>query len=162
MKKILYLLIFYFITGSALGQMTLLIEKIGTPRKYYYHTGDFLKLRVSPQDTLLKGKLWSISDSMISVSELRPFDVRLGDIRAVYKQYYYPKKFGRIIGTGGIAAFAIIAFNHLINNEPVFSPDVFIVSGALLGASLISFSLSEKKCRIGQRWKIKVLDIKVN
>ena len=91
------LLVFYFVTGFAFAQKTLMVEKLGTSRRYFYHTGDYLKLRVSKQDTLLKGKLWSIRDSSISVAELRPFDVRLGDIGSVYKQFYYPKKFGKYI-----------------------------------------------------------------
>jgi len=139
-----------------------LIEKSGTSRKYYYHAGDYLKLRVSSQDTLLKGKLWSIRDSLISISELRPFDVRLSDIRSVYKQFYFPKKFGTYMAIGGLGIFAIIGFDHLINNEQVFTTDMFIISGSMLGAGLISFSLSEKRCRIGLRWKVKVLDININ
>jgi len=162
MKKILVLLVFYFVTGFGLAQKTLLVEKIGTSKKYFYHTGDYLKLRVSKQDTLLKGKLWSIRDSTISVAELRPFDVRLGDIGAVYKQFSFPKKYGRIMGIAGVSIFAIIAFNHLLNNEQVFTPDMFIISGSLLGVGLISFSLKEKRCRTDRGWKIKILEINVN
>lgn len=162
MKKILVLLVFYFITGFVLAQKTLLIENIGTSKKYFYHTGDYLKLRVSKEDTLLKGKLWSIHDSMISVAELRPFDVRLRDIGSVYKQFSFPKKFGRYMGIASVSIFAIIAFNHLMNNEQVFTPDMFIISGSLLGVGLISFSMKEKRCRTDRGWKIKVLDIEIN
>jgi hypothetical protein len=162
MKKILLLLVFYFVAGFAIAQKTLMVEKIGSSRKYFYHAGDYLKLRVSHEDTLLKGKLWSISDSVISVAELRPFDVRLSDIGSVYKKFAFPKKFGRIVGVGGVAIFAIIAFNHLINNEQVFTPDMYIITGSMLGASLISWSLSEKRCRTDKGWKLKVLDIQIN
>jgi len=162
MKNILILLVFCFITGVLCAQRTMLVEKIGSSGRYFYHVGDYLKLRVSKQDTLLKGKLWSIHDSVISVSELRPFDVRINDIGSVYKQFAFPKKFARYMFIGSAGIFAIIAINHLINNEQVFTPDMFIISGSVLGAGLISFSLKEKRCRTDRGWKIKVLDIDVN
>jgi hypothetical protein len=162
MKKILILLVFSFTAGFLFAQKTMLVEKVGTSKRYFYHTGDYLKLRVSKQDTLLKGKLWSIHDSIISVSELRPFDVHLRDIGSVYKQFAFPKKFARYMFIGSAGIFAIIAINHIINNEQVFTPDMFIISGSVLGAGLISFSLKEKRCRTDRGWKIKVLDIEVN
>ncbi|MCX6269099.1 MAG: hypothetical protein NTW16_17390 [Bacteroidetes bacterium] len=162
MKKILVLVVFYFVTGFVFAQKTLLIEKIGTSRKYFYHAGDYMKLRVSRQDTLLKGKLWSVHDSVISISELRPFDVRIKDIGSVYKQFSFPKKFGKYMAIGSMVLFTVIAANHLINNEQVFTPDMFILSGSLLGAGIISLSLSEKRCKTSRRWKIKVLNVNVN
>jgi hypothetical protein len=123
--------------------------------------GDPIKLRISDNDTLLKGKIWNLRDSVIAVSELRPFDVSLKDIRSVYKQYAFPKKLGKTLMIGSAAIFGIIVVNHLLNNEAVFTPDLFIISGSLMGAGLISLSLSQKKCRIGNTWKLKVLDIQV-
>ena len=162
MKRILPLLVFYIIAMPCFSQKTLLIEKIGTSKKYFYHAGDYLKLRVSNLDTLLVGKLWSIRDSVISVAELRPFDVRLNEIGSVYKRFYFPRKIGKYLEYGSAGIFAIIVINHLINNEQVFTPDLFIISGSLLGGGLICLSLSQKRCKIGYRWKIKVLDIPVN
>jgi len=156
-----YYIIFIFIllSVSIQAQKTLMVEKIGTSRKYYYHTGDKMKLRVSAQDTLLKGKLWDIKDSVISISELRPFDVRINSIGSVYKQFAFPKKLGKYLGYFGAGIFAIIVTNHLLNNEQVFTPDLFIITGSFLGGSLISFSLSQQRCKIGHRWKVKVLNI---
>ncbi len=162
MKKNILLLLFVFAAGLLFAQKTLLVEKIGSSHRYSYHIGDYMKLRVSPLDTLLKGKLWTIRDSSISIAELRPFDVRLGDIRSVYKRFYFPRKFGRYMLYGSAAIFSIITINHLINNEQVFTPDLFIISGSLAAAGLISLSLSEKRCNTGKRWKIKILDININ
>ena len=141
------------------AQKTLMLEKIGTTRKFYYHVGDYMKLRVSDQDTLLKGKLWDIGDTVISVSELRPFDVKLRDIGSIYKRYYFPRKLSAYLAAFGVGIFAVMVTNHLINNEQVFTPDMLIISGSFLGASLISFSLSQKRYKIGYRWKVKVLNI---
>ena len=162
MKRLFILLIFFCAACQAYSQKTLMVEKVGTSRKYFYHTGDYLKLRVSKQDTMLKGKLWSVGDSVISVSELRPFDVRLGDINSVYKRFAFPRKLSKYLFYGSAGIFVIIAINHLINNEQVFTQDMFIISGSLAGAGLLSLSLSEKRCRTDKRWKVKVLDMVVN
>lgn len=159
MKGFTGFLFFILLSFSIQAQKTLMVEKIGTSRKYFYHTGDYMKLRVSAQDTLLKGKLWDIRDSLISVSELRPFDVKLKDIGSVYKRFAFPKKLGIYLGCFSAGLFAIMVTNHLLNNEQVFTPDVFYISGAFLGGSLISFSLSQKRCKIGPRWKVKVMNI---
>ena len=156
--RYILLLSILLITGSLSAQKTLVIEKVGTSRMHFYHTGDPMKLRVSKTDTLLKGRLWAIFDSAISISELRPFDVKLQDINAVYKKYAFPAKFAKYTAIAGGVFFGIIAVNHLINNEKVFSNDIFIIPGTLLGASLISFSFSEKKCNTTKRWRIKILD----
>jgi hypothetical protein len=162
MKKLLSFLILFLIACHVFSQKTFLVEKIGTSRKFLYYTGDYVKLRVTKQDTLLKGKLWSIHDTVISVEGFRPFDVRLSDISYVYKQFSFPEKFGKYLALGSAGIFTIIAINHLMNNEQVFSPDMFIISGSMLGLSLISLSLSQKRCKIGNHWKVKVLDFSIN
>jgi hypothetical protein len=37
-----------------------------------------------------------------------------------------------------------------------------IISGSILGASLAIIPLGQKKCRIGIRWKLKIMDIDLN
>jgi hypothetical protein len=159
MKKYLILFAICAAASHVYAQKTLMVEKIGTSRKYFYHTGDYLKLRVSAKDTLLKGKLWSIGDTLIAVAELRPMDVRIAEIGSVYKQFRFPKKFGRYLIIGSGVFFGIITINHLINNEQVFTMDMLILSGSLMGAGLISISLGEKRCNTSKRWRVKILDM---
>jgi hypothetical protein len=161
MKHACILILLFLGIGEVGAQKTLMVEKVGASRRYFYAAGDYIKLRTISEDTLLRGKLWSVNDSSLFVYGWRPFEVRLGDIGSVYKQYYFPKKFGIYMTIGSAGIFAIIAFNHMINNEQVFTPDMFIISGSMLGAGLISLSLSQKRCRTGMHWKIKVLDLKI-
>lgn len=161
MRTLVVFVLFFFSPVLIFSQKTLLVEKIGTLRKYTYKIGDPIKLRISAQDTLLKGRLWSLQDSTIMVSELRPFTVDIKEIHSVYKQFVFPKKFGKYMLIGSAAIFSIIMVNHLINHEQVFTPDLFIIPGSLAGAGLISLSLSQKRCRIGTKWKVKVLNINI-
>ena len=162
MKKLLTVLVLLLCSGHVLSQKTLVVEKIGTSRKYFYHTGDYMKLRVSKEDTLLTGRLWHIGENVITINSIRALDVRITDIGSVYKRFSFPKKFATYMAFGGAGIFVIIAFNHLINNEQVFTQDMFIISGSMLALSAVSFSLSQKRCNTGDRWKVKVLNIMVN
>lgn len=140
------------------AQKVLVVEKIGKFRHYNFYEGEKCKIRAALPDTLLRGTLWLNDDSSIAVSGWRPYQVDLKNITSVYKRFGFPSKSAPVIAIGGVGIFAIIAFNHLINNEQVFTSDMFIISGTMLGISAITFSLSEKKIRIGKRWKVKILD----
>ena len=76
----------------------------------------------------------------------------------MYKRFSFPKKFGRVLLKGGAAIFVIIGINHLINNERLFTPDMFIIAGSMAGAGLISISLDQKRCRTDRGWRIKIMD----
>jgi hypothetical protein len=162
MKTLIQVILFLLTACPAFSQKTMMVEKIGTSRRYFFYKDDFIKIRSTNPDTLLKGKLWHIGDSSIFVYGWRQVEVNLRDASSVYKKFLFPAKFGRLIGIGGIGIFAIITVNHLINNEQVFTPDMFLISGSMLAVSAISLSLSEKRCRIGNRWKIKILDYPLN
>jgi len=169
MKKhtiLLLILTFCFLQGVAQKRKfwytsepkTLLLEKIGTRHRYSFEPGDIIKLRTKNK-RMLHSYLWELSDSSISVGQCKPFPVK--DIESVYPQFQFARKFGKYMFLSGVVYFAVVSFNHLINNEIVFSRDIFIVPAALFGAGLISISLSEKRCKIGDRWKLKVLGIRI-
>ena len=65
MKRLLLLLFLLSLTVQAISQKTLMVEKTGTHRRYFFHAGDYIKLRVSKQDTLLTGKIWALTDSSV-------------------------------------------------------------------------------------------------
>ncbi|MEI6898819.1 MAG: hypothetical protein WCL00_02980 [Bacteroidota bacterium] len=161
MKRVLFSLLFVLFVSYGYGQTRMLVEKMGSRSKYYFFAGDRIKLKITPFDTILKGRVWSIGDSLISVSRFGINDLKIRNIGSVYKEFSFPKKLAKKTAIFGGVIFLVIMTNHLINNEKVFTPDLFIISGASLGVSLISFSFSQRQCRIGPRWKIKILDFSV-
>lgn len=142
------------------ARKTFMVEKIGTGKHYFYHEGDYIKLRVQKPDSLMEGRLWSIGDSSVVITGLHPFEVGLGNINSVYKRFAFPTKCTKAFAVAGVVFFSIIGINHLINNEQVFTSDIFIVSGAMFGISAISWALSEKRCRAAKGWKFKILELK--
>jgi hypothetical protein len=152
------ILLAIFSSFHLFAQKKILVEKIGTNRKYYYETGNDLKLKIKPFDSILRGELSDIRDSALTLSGYYIRDLMLKDVASVYKQFAFPKKFAVYSAIFSGFIFSVIVTNHLINNEQVFTSDLFIITGAFIGVSLVSLSFSQKQCKIGSRWKLKVID----
>ena len=143
------------------SQKTLLLEKIGTKRKFFFRVEDRFMLRSIRPDTFIKGRLWDISEKNITVQTYIPNTVQLDNIRFVYKDYKFPKKFGVYCCVFAGITFSFISINHLLNNEQVFTPDMAYLTLPFLAAGVLSLSLSRERMKIGLKWKLKVLDMPV-
>ena len=160
MRKLILLIMFLAAYSGATAQKTLVLEKIGTPTRYGFHLGDDVKIRKKKQNQIVKNYLWNLTDSSVTIGPRTT--IPLSEISAVYKHYYFPKLMTRILFYAGAGYFILDSFNNLINNERVFIPQTMIISGSLLGVSLAIIPLSQKKCKIGIRWKLKIMDINLN
>jgi len=154
------LLIIFFV--SSIAQKTLLVEKIGGSAKYYYHVGDKIKLQSSDRKTVYNGVLSHISDSSIAISSISTDIISIKGIVCVYKQFPHVRSLGKKVSIFGGVIFLVMVANNLMTDSQVFTQYVLIVSGAFLGAGLISLACSERPCRIGSRWKVKILDGTLN
>ena len=161
LKSLVFWSFFILFISEALPQKTLLLEKIGTKRKFFFREEDKFMLRTAKPDTFLAGHLWEINGNTITLQTYIPVTVQYDNIRFVYKDYKFPKKFGLycIIFSG--VTFTVITINHLLNNEQVFTPDMAYLTLPFLAAGILSISLSRERMKIGLRWKLKVLDMPV-
>ncbi|MCX6285320.1 MAG: hypothetical protein NTW31_13930 [Bacteroidetes bacterium] len=162
---LLKILIFWsfilLLSTEALPQKTLLLEKVGARRKFFFKAEDKFMLRTYKPDTLLRGRLWDIADNDIILQTYIPLTIQYPNIKYVYQNYTFPLKFGvYCMAFGGVTAIAI-TINHLLNNEQVFTPDMAYLCLPFIGAGIISISLSRERMKIGPRWKLKVLDMPV-
>jgi len=162
MKSLVCFLFLISLTVSLIAQKTLLVEKIGRSAKYYYHVGDKIKIQTSGNKNVYKGILSEIRDSSITITSVSSDLVRIKDITCIYKQFPPMRKLGiKLSGFGGII-FLVMVVNNLLTDSQVFTRYVFIVSGSFLGAGLISLAFSERPCKIGNRWKVKILEGTLN
>ena len=157
MRKLILLLVLFAAFSGASAQKTLVLEKIGTSIRYAFHLGDDVKIRTKKQNVIVKSYLWNLTDSSVTIGQRTT--IPLSDISAVYKHYYFQKLMTRVLFYAGAGYFILDSFNNLINREQVFVPQTMIISGSLIGASLAIIPLGQKKCRIGIRWKVKILEI---
>jgi hypothetical protein len=161
LKRIVFLSVILILWTEALPQKILLLEKIGTKRKFFFHEGDKFMLRTVKPDTFLAGHLWDIKEKNITLQTYIPVTVQLENIRFVYKDYRFAKKFGIycIIFSG--ITFGAITLDHLFNHQQVFTPDLAYYTLPFLGAGILSLSLSRERMKIGLKWKLKLLDMPV-
>ena len=108
MKTFLVLFLVIIISGTLVAQKELLVEKIGTNKKYYFKIGNDIKIKVKPFDTIVRGKIWDIQDKSVSITELKMNDVMIKDIGVVYKKYAFPRKFAIRTAQFSAAIFLII------------------------------------------------------
>jgi hypothetical protein len=160
MRKLILLLLLFAAFSGASAQKTLVLEKIGTSTRYAFHLGDDVKIRTKKQNIIVTSYLWNLTDSSVTIGPRTT--IPLSDISVVYKHYYFQNLMTRILFYAGAGYFILDSFNNLINREQVFVPQTMIISGSLLGVSMAIIPLGQKKCRIGIRWKLKIMDINLD
>ena len=152
-------LLYFLLSISSFSQKTLLLEKIGSSRKFFYHLEDRIKLKIDGNH-MAEGRITMIADSSIGLSSER-YAIPVKDIASVYQQFGFARRFGKRLCIAGGVFLAIVTVNNLLNNQQVFPAYGFIIGGACLAGGLISLSLSQQKFTMGYRWKLKVLDFTV-
>jgi hypothetical protein len=157
-KFFLFLLVLLSAAGNSFTQKTLMLEKIGTRRHFYFQQNDPLEIRVKSKDTILQGNLWSLTDSSLTILCARPLNIPLNDIRFVYRKNRHVKQVSVKLAVAGLVYLGIVPFDHIINNQKVITRDVWIVPAAFGAASAFVYSFYCKRYRIGVKWKLKILD----
>jgi hypothetical protein len=159
-KRTIFLILLIF-CGSVHAQNTLMLEKVGTHRHFFFHPNDPMKIRLYSPDTVLKGNLWALKDSSFDILGKRPYTASLSGVHFVYRKSRHVKYVGIKLAEIGMIYSCILAINHLINNEQVFTNDMWIVPASFFVASGITLSFYQRRYGIGLRWKLKVLNLPV-
>jgi len=149
------------ISSHCMSQRILMLEKVGSKRKFFFHSEDKFMLRTIKPDTFLIGHLWDISDNSITLQTYIPITVKLDNIRFVYINHKFAKKFGMYCVIFSGVTFSVISINHLLNNEQVLTPDMAYLTLPFLATGIVSLSLSRERFKLGLKWKLKVLDMPV-
>lgn len=149
------------ISSECISQKTLMLEKIGSKRKFFFHSNDKFMLRLNKPDTFISGRLWDVNEKNITVQTYPPVTIQLENIRYVYIDHKFAKRFGVYCVAFSGVTFGVITINHLLNNEQVFTPDMAYLTLPFLAAGILSLSLSRERVKIGLKWKLKVLDMPV-
>jgi hypothetical protein len=160
MRRVILIGIFLAICIGLSAQKTLVLEKIGTMSRFGYHLGDDIKIRTKTQNVIVHSYIWGLTDTTITIGPRTI--IPLTDVSAVYRHYYFPKLMNKILFIAGAGYFVLDSFNNLINRERVFNPQTMIISASLIGVSLAIIPAVQRKCKVGIRWKLKVMDIRLD
>jgi hypothetical protein len=160
MRKLVILVLLLIASYGLSAQKTLVLEKIGTRTRFGYHLGDDLKIKVKDYKQNLHNYIWNLTDTSLTIGSKTT--VQLSDISSVYRHYYFPKLMTRILLYAGAGYLVLDSFNNLINKERVFNPQTLIISGSLICVGFAIMPVIQRKCNIGIKWKLKVMDINLD
>ncbi len=129
--------------------------------------GEKVLLRLYPGDEIiysLKGSrkmrrsyVNNLSDTAVTVHKtvipLYEFD------RIYFKQSSFLNVIGGVLVTGGIGYFVIDQVNVLVHGEsPNLDENVTVASVAMLGVGLPLFLIKKKYCKVGRKYRLRVVD----
>jgi len=155
MKRWLLFAFLFFFSLTLNAQSTLLLEKVGYGKRFYYRLDDFIRLKTR-KGLVYRDNLNAIYDSSILVGA--QFKLDLKDILYVERDHYFLKKFGRYTFGAGALFILITSINALANNEQVFTPTNLIIGGTVMASGGIMIAFSRHRYKIGLTWKLKVIN----
>ncbi len=159
-KKILVLLLLALLFSPADAQRILLLEKPGTFRNYKYFPGDEIVVRTAPAGMKHGGTINGITDTSILINYDE--EILIEDIEKVLRHRWalgLTSKATRIAGAG---YFALDVVNNAINHELVVDKNTVMISAGLVAFSYALVPLHYKKMNIGEKWRIKVLNMSMD
>lgn len=155
MKNWICILCLICFSSNAAAQRTIMVKKFNGMTRYSYQTGDNISVRTF-KNQRLTGIIWYFTDSTLAIGE--HYVIRWEDIKSVRREVYAPKLFSKLLLILGAGYLTLDAANNLINNQQMFNTNTLIVSGAMIGAGLVLIPLSHKNLKIGDKWRIYLLD----
>jgi hypothetical protein len=157
MKILILTTVLLGVSLAAFSQRTLVLEKIGTSRRYAFHLGDEVKVLTIKEKSIHKSYLWNLTDSTMTIGPRTV--VPLSDVATVYKDHHFPKLMSKFLMIMGGGYIVLDAFNNLINNKQVFVPQTWYIGGGIMLAGVAIIPLWQTKHKIGIHWKLKIMEI---
>jgi hypothetical protein len=142
------------------AQKVLLLQKIGKSKRYLFHTGDKILVRMGEPEFMTGGEITYLDDSLCTVNKNYTFE--LSKIKEVkIKRYWFYHSWKKLY-----AASLLYAGGSFINraskgDEPIVDITVPIVSGSFIVLGATSRMLRYRHCRMEDDWKLKVLDFDI-
>jgi len=140
---------------QAAGQKALLLQKVGSNRRFQYESGDKIRLR-----TLQKQKYYEVLNTVsdFSIWLGANINLKLRDILQIERTGKFQKKLGIRLAEAGVLFMGITAINGLANKEQVFQPIYLLMGASVTAAGVILIPTSRYVYKIGIRWKLKVME----
>lgn len=160
LREILSLVLLLLVFQTSFGQRVLLLEKPGKFKNYKYFVGSEISVRTLANGSRVGGTIHEITDSSLLID----FDkeVLLQDIDMVYKSRWGYSLLSASTRIAGAGYFLLDVVNNAINNELVVEKNTVLISSGLIAFSYVLVPLKTKRMRVGDKWRIKVLDFSID
>ena len=151
------ILFLFFSNQSLFSQKIIVVERPGTVKNVKYKKGSEIFLETINKKRL-HGRISQISDSAFFLNN--KFEVKLKDISIVLKPRGFLYRSYPKIRFAGYGFLFLNTFNRIIHNEkPVFDKTGLITGFSMIGLSYVMQAFIFKKQEIGEKWRIKVIDL---
>ena len=145
---------------SASGQTFLVLEKMGTKKRYEYQQGEQIEVLLNSDDFFTRLSIIGLSDSSI-ITETEAYS--FSSIKAV--KLRGEKTFLKIAGPSLMLAGVLLFVFDAVNQTAVsggsyeFSPGVAVASASLVGAGAVFTFAGRSKIKIKKWWRLRTVEI---
>ena len=160
LRLLVFSVFFCYLSTPLFSQKIVAFDKRGKVKRIKYYEHEFIRLKML-NGSRVQGEISTIKDSSFVVG-LK--EVPLDSVAIVYntQKLYGLNVVGKVFIIAGIAYFPIDTFNRLINDDdPLVSGKSAAISGAFLGAGLISSLFVNKGYKISEKRPLKIIDLTI-
>ncbi len=158
--KILVFVLILGITFTASGQTFLVLEKMGTKKRYEYQQGEQIEVMLNDDDFFTRISIAGLSDSSIfSITEAYSFS----SIKAVklHGEKTWLKIAGPSLMLAGVLLFVFDATNQtaVSGGAYEFSPGIAVASASLVGVGAVFTFAGRNKIKMKKWWRLRTVQI---
>lgn len=151
---------FFLAFTSLQAQQFLVVEKMGTKKRFEYHPGDLIIFKLSGEKYFRSDEIDSFRDTLIIFAEGFISISDLEKISLKNKKNAF-KYLGSTLITVGVGYFALDQFNKIISGDGAYIDDGVVRTSVILTTGgLTLLGLANKKVTLGKNWRARPVDMR--
>ena len=147
---------------NALAQQFLVLEKMGTKKRFEYYPGEEITFKTPDEDYFTRGGIRGFGDSLIILSDR---SVHIKSIIALNIKDHKDRTFVSRLGPYLMVAGSLLMIFDVVNQTAIQggsyegSAGVYVSAGVLIGAgAVMTFARSNKK-KLDKWWRLRLVKI---
>ena len=162
MNKFIVFFLFFALSLTASAQTFLVLEKMGTKKRYEFRQGEQMEIKLNNDDYFTRITILGLNDSIILAENL---EINLSSIKAVHlnNKSSFLKYSGPLLVIAGVALFTFDALNQTVvqGGEYSISTGVTIASAALIGVGATFTFAGKDKVKVKKWWRLRIVQISI-
>lgn len=147
---------------NSLGQQFLVLEKMGTKKRFEFYLGDNFTFKTPNENFFTRATIQGLSDSLVMLNER---NIPFKSIEAIDVSEHRNATFLSRSGPYLIAAGALLMIFDVVNQTVVqggtyeSSTGILVTSGVLIGTGAVFTFGKKKKIKLEKWWRIRYVSI---
>ena len=159
-NKIIVFILLFVLSFSVSAQTFLVLEKMGTKKRYEFHQGEQMEIKLGGDDYFTRITIIGLRDSTVSAENQ---EINLSSINAVKlkSKSSFLKYSGPLLAIAGVALFTFDAINQTVvqGGSYEFSTGVAVASASLIGVGAAFTFAGRDKVKVKKWWRLRVVQI---